>query len=157
MNTPPLHHSIAARPASLKKSEPLHAEIAPGKFTFDAGPEVLPSIVVADLVYVGGDTYKRVERKHARRLRLTMDLPVKLGLGCSYATLFRLIYGGFVVGERISPRSMSFDLQSYYAHRSRVRSDPGYWDEEDTFQIGGVRLRMKRAERWSQICAECNP
>lgn len=139
-----------------KTAAPIQSEIAPGKFTFDADPVLLPGIIVADLVPVGGDLYRRVERRHERRLRLTEDLPAKLGLGCSYQTLYRLIYGGFVKGERISPRTMTFDLESYYEHRKRCQ-DPEWWKQDDMFQVGGVKLRMIREERWAQICAECNP
>ena len=131
-------------------------QIAPGKFSFDADITVLPKIVVADLVPVGGDLYRRVDRKHERRLRLTEDLPAKLGLGCSYVTLFRLVHGGFVKGERIAPRTTTFDLESYYAHRERCK-DPDWWKQEDTFVVGGVKLRMTREERWRQVCEECRP
>lgn len=71
--------------------------------------------------------YKPKIRLQNKMVKMSLDVPEELGLGCSYKTLRRLMIAGFVASEQVSPGQYAFDLQSFYQHRAKVRADPEFW------------------------------
>lgn len=99
----------------------------------DLSAEIAPRVGIADWIAVGDGSYKPVVRIHAKMIRLTEDLPDKLGLGIGYQTMLRLMRAGFVEYEQPAPRTYLVNLQSYYDHVRRCKEDPEFW--------GGERLK----------------
>jgi hypothetical protein len=51
--------------------------------------------------------------------------------GVSRFVIRALVLAGFVEGEMIAPRSLTINLESWFAHRERMRENPYFWTNED--------------------------
>lgn len=51
--------------------------------------------------------------------------------GCSRSVITTLVNAGFVEGERLSPRTLTINLESYFAWRTRMRGDPFFWSDQE--------------------------
>ena len=54
--------------------------------------------------------------------------------GCPRLVIQALVEGGFVEGERISPRCLNINLESWMQHRAMVRSNPWFWRDMDNLR-----------------------
>lgn len=59
-------------------------------------------------------------------VRLTKDLPGKLGLEMDYRTLLRLAIAGFIESRRPAPRLTLISIPSLVSHMDACR-DPEFW------------------------------
>lgn len=105
-------------------------EVAPGETYVDLSPDQAPRIAVADWIPQGDGTFKAVARIHEKEIKLTEETLRQLGIGVDIKTLRRLILGGFVRGQRVSPRGWTFFLQSYIEHRNLCLADPDFWSPD---------------------------
>ena len=51
--------------------------------------------------------------------------------GISKHVIATLVEAGFVEGERVTPKSLLINLESWFAHRLRMREDPYFWTDHD--------------------------
>ena len=108
------------------KNEKVQA--VPGKF-IDAEVNTAPRVGMLDWVKVGPDTYRAVPRTREVWTRLSPAVVKRLGLGIDYRLFLRLINAGFVKGQKVTPSTYTFSLESYEAHLEAVRNDPEFWSE----------------------------
>jgi hypothetical protein len=78
-------------------------------------------------------------------VRLTLRLPARLGLHCSYRVLYRLVASGLVAGYRLSPKTTLIDLGSLYDHlmSCHTQADSPYWTADrrrDVLSSAGLSL-----------------
>ena len=92
-------------------------------------------LTACDLVPNRDGSYRAVPRQAGRKVPVTV---AAREANCSIATIYRLYYGGLVVGERPTPRKIMIDLDSLQAHL-KAASDPDYWTGErrDKYLAGG--------------------
>jgi hypothetical protein len=80
-------------------------------------------------------------------VRLTVRLPSRLRLGCSYRTLYRLVAGGFILAYRPTPKLTLIDLASLWAFFNSTQTDgetsSHFWTTErrqDALETAGLRF-----------------
>ena len=61
--------------------------------------------------------------------------------GCDKEIIMNLVEAGFVEGERVAPRTVMINLESYFEFRSRMRANPWFWQDPD------------HRERYQKACA----
>ena len=106
-------------------------EVVPGKTVMPAPDDLdIPKIALVSWQKIGPSEYRPVVRIHERWVRLTQDLPEKLGMGIDYSTLQRLIKGNFIASRRPGPSAITIDLESWFAHLA-ANSDPEFWSLRD--------------------------
>ena len=106
------------------EGKPVYVEMAPGEHVVEVPPEVVPKIVVADLVPAGDGTYRLVARR--RELYIPLAEAAKL-VRFEYRSMLRLVRGGFLESDRPTPNSIRISLASWFEHQERVRRDPEFW------------------------------
>lgn len=104
--------------------------VAPGVSIEDArGKAHVPSLGVVNLVRQKDGSLIPMLRTWKPYVKLTVDLPEKLGLDLTYRTLRTLILAGFVDARAITPRQTLVNVGSLFAHFDAVR-DPEFWTPE---------------------------
>ncbi len=104
--------------------------VAPGVTIEDArGKANCPSLGVVNLVRQKDGSLIPMLRTWKPWVKLTVDLPEKLGIELSYRTLRTLILAGFVDARAITPRQTLVNVGSLFAHFDNVR-DPEFWTPE---------------------------
>ncbi len=85
-----------------------------------------PLLTACDLVPLGDGSYRAVPRRPSGKVT-----PKEAARLANYplTSIYRLYRGGFVSGERQSPRRILIDVESLRAHLEAVR-DPDYWTAE---------------------------
>jgi hypothetical protein len=67
--------------------------------------------------------------------------------GCSKEVIRTLVECGMVEGERLSPRTLSIRLESWFAHRAKMRENPWFWsDAENLKKYSEAYRRMQQRE-----------
>ena len=90
-------------------------------------PPVAPPLLTScDLVPLGDGSYRAVPRRPTGKV--TVKEAARLA-SYSRAHIYLLYHGGFITGERQSPRKILIDVESLQAHLEAVR-DPGFWNVE---------------------------
>lgn len=65
--------------------------------------------------------------------------------GVSKHVIAALVEAGFVDGERLAPRTLLIHLESYFAHRARMRENPFFWQDSDNRQrYSEARIKVDR-------------
>ena len=106
-------------------------EVVPGKSVMPAPEDLdLPKVALVSWQKIGPSEYRPVVRIHERWVRLTQDLPEKLGMGIDYKTLMRLIKAGFIASRRPGPNTTVIDIESWFSHLLAT-SDPEFWSRQD--------------------------
>lgn len=92
-------------------------------------PDHLPvqEIGVFEWTPQGDGSYRPMIHLHPKLVRMGDTMIRELGLGVSYNSMRRLMTAGFVRYVQVTPGNYSIDLQSFFQHLSRVKSDPEFW------------------------------
>ena len=125
----------------------LTVEAIPGRRIELRDPEPLDRHCIAELVPLGGGTYRVVPRLATIWLRFARDVVGKLGIGISGSTMRRLGEAGFIKIRQISPSCYEFDYASWLAHCAAVEADPEFWDTVVQTPAG----RMTNRERYVKL------
>lgn len=106
---------------------------------FELAPDVLvaakpvqitaPRMGIVTWVPVGDGLYKSVIETHPTIIDIK-DWDKKT-LGCSKFVIAVLCEAGYVEAERLSPRTLAINLESYFAHRAKVREDHFFWLDDE--------------------------
>ncbi|HTJ78522.1 MAG TPA: hypothetical protein VL357_05960 [Rariglobus sp.] len=118
-------------------------EIAPGKRMEITHPEPLEQYCIAELVPLGGGTYRVVPRLATLWLPVGKVALQKLGLTISEKTLHVLGRAGFIKVRQISISRYDFNLQSWLAHCAAVEADPEFWDAKVQTGAGLMTNRQR--------------
>lgn len=104
-------------------------EVAPNRYVQLDLNYTPPETVFCDVVPVPGEPGKFTlkPRTWEKMVRVTAELSLQLGLESRTDTLRRLIRSGFVDGARVSPRTYTLNVASYFAHFKRCAEDPDFW------------------------------
>lgn len=117
-------------------------EIAPGKRIEVCDPDPIPRFVIAEMVPLGGGSYRVVPRVLNQWMGISQGTLAKLGITLSENTMRRLGRAEFFEVRQISPNRYEFNLQSWFAHAEKAR-DPEFWDTKDAH---GKSNRQKYVE-----------
>lgn len=104
--------------------------------------EGVPQIGVAEIVPIGGGTYRVIVRLASAWQLCTRENLLRLGISLSVETMQRLIRAGFVCGNQPTPQIFEFDYYSYEAHQRATR-DPEFWDRVEPGQTLTNRARNR--------------
>lgn len=102
-------------------------EVAPGKKVQLTDPDPLPRYCIAELVPLGGGTYRTVPRILTEWMSFQKLSLQRLGITCSENTLHRLGRAGLIDVRQPSPGRYEFNYQSWLRH-CQLASDPEFWD-----------------------------
>jgi hypothetical protein len=104
-------------------------EVAPGTrmLPIPRADVHMESIAFVRWQAVGDGSYRPVYKVIDPDIRFTEAEKI---LKVPYRTLLRLVRGGFVKGEQITPGYWQMNLFSYFDHVERVRKDPEFWQRE---------------------------
>lgn len=105
-------------------------EIAPGKKIELRESDPLPRFCIAEMVPMGGGTYRVVPRPLVVWQSLSQVSLSRLGITLSENTMRRLGRGKFIELRQISPSRFEFNFQSWVDHCTRC-SDPEFWHTKD--------------------------
>ena len=89
-------------------------------------PVAPPLLTACDLVPLGDGSYRAVPRRPMGKV--TVKEAARLA-NYPRASIYRLYNGGFITGERQSPRRILIDVESIQAHLEAVR-EPEFWNDE---------------------------
>ena len=100
--------------------------------------QLSPLLTACDLVPLGDGSFRAVPRRPAGKV--TVKEAAKLA-NYPLTSIYRLYNGGFIDGERQSPRRILIDLGSLRAHLDTVREDADYWNDErrDRYWNGAIK------------------
>lgn len=118
------------------------SQVAPGEYAAaEIHPDDVPRYGIVRLMRQADGTYVPVLRNHGQYIRISEDLPEKLGLkGIAFKTLYRLVAAGFVACSRPAPNVILVDVLSLSEHLQATR-DTEFWTPE-------------RRRIWSDACTE---
>ena len=122
------------------------AEWAPGRRTELKDPEPIERFCIAELVPLGGGTFRVVPRVTSIWLPMTETWLARLGASISENTMRRLGAAGFIRTRQPSPNRHEFNLVSWVEHCAAVESDPEFWDREVTTPAGKRTNRRRYQE-----------
>lgn len=126
--SPQLSTSLTVHPLGVT------VEVVPGKRVVGLSDAAAPRVAIADWLPVGDGSYKPIARIHTKLVRLTEEMPEKLGLGIGYRSLLRLMQAGFVDFEQPAPRTYLVNLQSYFDHVKKCKADPEFWERPENLK-----------------------
>lgn len=118
-------------------------QVAPDKRITLHDTEPLERLCVAELIPIGGGTYRVVPRLATTWVRFSRDRLLKLGIELSENTMQRLGRAGFIRIRQPSPSSYEFDFQSWLNHCAQVEADPEFW-EKKVNTGAGIRTNRQR-------------
>lgn len=113
----------------IKMSTGEIVEIAPGEKTADLPRTAVPKYGFVHLMRQPDGSYTPVLQSWGEMIRMTSDLPHRIGLNTDYSTLRRLLIAGFIKYRHFSPGTILIDLQSLYEHMDACK-DPEFWTPE---------------------------
>lgn len=118
----------------MSHPQTIEVEFSPGRISrVELVDGVLPQIVLARLVPKAGGGYHLVPVDGlSSTVRLTVGLPRKLGLDCSYNTFRRLIVCGLIKARTLAFNTTLIDIASLNEHLQLTRTDKGerFWTRE---------------------------
>lgn len=129
---------------SKKKSSRVQVQFMPGRVAEVAALEShgAPKYVVCRLRPQTNGTYAMIPETWNQMARMTRELHAELGLPCSYQTIYKLVYAGFVRGCLMTHRTLLVDLASLAEHLKSCEVADGkepFWSRA-------------RIERYRQAC-----
>lgn len=136
-NPPTLNNALTGEPMASNL-----VEVAPNQWVPQGvHPDDVPRYALSWLMRQADGTYMPVLKVHGQYVRMSHELPAKLGLaGLHPRNLYRLVAAGFVASSRIAPNTILVDVLSLAQHIEAAR-DPEYWTP-------------MRRKQWSDACTE---
>ena len=130
----PARGTVPARPAPggdpfMRKSrDNARASAAAGQDIPPAppAPDAPPLLASCDFVPQGDGSYRAVPRRP--KDKVTVREAARLA-NCPRTSIYLLYKGGFIAGERQSPRKIMIDVESLRAHLEAIRH-PDFWTRE---------------------------
>lgn len=115
------------------QTEEIEVEYAPGHVSrVQVSNGVVPRYVMCKLIQRPDGKWQPVPVDFSGTIRLTTDLPRKLGLDVTYYCLRRLVVAGFIKAYTLGSKMTLIDLESLNTHLQRTRTDldNGFWTQE---------------------------
>lgn len=109
---------MTPEPATPKKNPRVQVQFMPGRVA-DVGAlesRGTPKYVVCRLKAQANGMYALIPETWNQMARMTRELHAELGLPCSYQTIYKLVYAGFVRGVLLTHRTFLVDLASLADH-----------------------------------------
>lgn len=127
-----------------KGGQRVRVQFMPGRVAEVAAMQVegRPKYVVCRLKAQANGTYVMIPETWNQMARMTRELHAELGLPCSYQTIYKLVYAGFVRGCLMTHRTLLVDLASLAEHLKSCEVADGkepFWSRA-------------RIERYRQAC-----
>lgn len=108
-------------------------EVAPGvKSGVKPSQLQAPRLGVVHWEPAGDGLFRPLLETHPAIVALT-DWDERL-YGCSQFIIKCLVEAGFVEGERLSPRGLTINLESFFQHRAKMRENPWFWSDSDNLR-----------------------
>lgn len=112
------------------ETTPVRVELAPGREVVMRLPREAVGKWCLTRIMLDGEGRLRVHLPSiSRTVKLTKDLPGRLGLDIDVMTLRTLVYAGFVASSRVSPLCTLVDLDSLMRHIEATRNRD-FWTPE---------------------------
>jgi len=129
---------------SPKTGPRVRVEFMPGRVAEVAAMQAhgTPKYVVCRLKAQANGTYAMIPETWNQMVRMTRELHAELGLPCSYQTIYKLVYAGFVRGCLLTHRTFLVDVASLAEHLKACEVQEGqepFWNRA-------------RVERYRQAC-----
>ena len=121
------------------------AVLAPDEWVAVCPPSMVPKVGVVK--------FKRAEANLWQPVILALPTLVYCGawkteFGCSWKSAVKLAYAGFVEYQRLLPRRIAINLESFFEHSRKVKADRHFWTPERRRRMADVEedLRAGRVE-----------